>query len=62
MAGQQALQKTIESLREQINRAKAQVHLAQSGEKSVKIKQQQVIAAKSELAWLRADWNRPVCN
>ena len=54
LAGQQAIQKIIESLHEQINRAKAQVHLAQTGEKSVRIRQQQAAAARSELALAEA--------
>jgi len=54
LAGQQALQKTIESVREQINRAKAQVDLAQTGNQSVKIKQQAAVAAKAELALAEA--------
>ncbi len=54
LAGQLALQKTIESLSEQINRAKAQVDLAQTGRQSVKIRQQQAQAAKSELALAEA--------
>jgi membrane fusion protein (multidrug efflux system) len=54
LAGQKALQKTLESLNEQINRAKAQVHLAQTGEKAVKIREQQAAAAKSELALAEA--------
>lgn len=53
-AGQAAIQKTVESLIEQINRAKAQVDLAQTGEQSVKIRQQQALAAKSELALAEA--------
>ncbi|MFH0789602.1 MAG: HlyD family secretion protein, partial [Pseudomonadota bacterium] len=54
LAGQLALQKTIESLSEQINRAKAQVDLAHTGRQSVKIRQQQAQAAKSELALAEA--------
>lgn len=54
LAGQAAIQKTVESLIEQINRAKAQVDLAQTGEQSVKIRQQQALAAKSELALAEA--------
>ncbi|MBI5602623.1 MAG: HlyD family secretion protein [Deltaproteobacteria bacterium] len=54
LAGEQALHRTTESLKEQINRAKAQVDLAQTGERAVKIKQQQAQVAKSELALAEA--------
>lgn len=54
LAGQQALQKTIESLQEQINRASAQVDLARTGKQSVKIREQMAKAAKAELSLAEA--------
>ncbi len=54
LAGQQALQKTIESLQEQINRARAQVDLARTGKQSVKIREQMAKAAKAELSLAEA--------
>ena len=54
LAGQQALQKAIESLQEQINRASAQVDLARTGKQSVKIREQMAKAAKAELSLAEA--------
>jgi membrane fusion protein, multidrug efflux system len=54
LAGQQALRKTIESIQEQTNRAKAQVVLAETGKQSVKIREQAAKAAKAELALAEA--------
>jgi membrane fusion protein, multidrug efflux system len=49
LASQQVLHKTGESIQEQINRAKAQVVLAETGKQSVKIRESSVKAAKAEL-------------
>ncbi|MBI5582902.1 MAG: HlyD family secretion protein [Deltaproteobacteria bacterium] len=49
LAAQQALKNTMASLGEQIKKARAQVDLAQTGEKVVSIKKQQLEAAKAEL-------------
>jgi membrane fusion protein, multidrug efflux system len=54
LAGQQALQKTLGSLQEQINKARAQVDMARTGKQSVKIKEQMAKAAKAELALAEA--------
>jgi membrane fusion protein (multidrug efflux system) len=54
LAGQQALRKTIESMQEQINRARAQVDFARTGKQSVKIREQMAKAAKAELALAEA--------
>lgn len=54
LAGQQALQKTLESLQEQINRASAQLDMARTGKQSVKIKEQMAKAAKAELSLAEA--------
>lgn len=54
LAGQQALRRTIESIQEQTNRAKAQVVLAETGSQSVKIREQAAKAARAELALAEA--------
>jgi membrane fusion protein (multidrug efflux system) len=54
LAAQQALQKTIAGLGEQIKRAQAQVVLAETGRQGVKIKKQQLEAAKAELSLAEA--------
>jgi membrane fusion protein, multidrug efflux system len=54
LAGQQALQKAIESQQEQINRASAQVDLARTGKQSVKIREQMAKAARAELSLAEA--------
>jgi len=54
LAAQQALQKTIAGLGEQIKRAQAQVVFAETGRQGVKIKKQQLEAAKAELSLAEA--------
>jgi membrane fusion protein (multidrug efflux system) len=54
LAGQQAMQKNLESVQEQIKRARAQVDLAQTGTQTVKIKKQLAEAAKAEQALAEA--------
>jgi membrane fusion protein, multidrug efflux system len=50
LAAQQALENSIAGLGEQIKRAQAQVVLAETGHQGVKIKKQQLEAAKAELS------------
>ena len=54
LAAQQALQKTIAGLGEQIKRAQAQVVFAETGRQGVKIKKRQLEAAKAELSLAEA--------
>jgi membrane fusion protein (multidrug efflux system) len=54
LAGEEALRKNIESLKDQITRTEAQVSLAYTGKQSVKIRQQTAKAAQSELALAEA--------
>ncbi len=54
LAAQQALQKTMAGLGEQIKRAQAQVAFAETGRQGVKIKKQQLEAAKAELSLAEA--------
>ena len=54
LAAQQALQNTIAGLGEQIKRAQAQVVFAETGRQGVKIKKQQLEAAKAELSLAEA--------
>ena len=54
LAAQQALQNTMAGLGEQIKRAQAQVVFAETGRQGVKIKKQQLEAAKAELSLAEA--------